>query len=211
MAIRVVLADDHELFSSGTRLILEQDHGLSVVAMLGSPDDLLDYLQAHPCDLVITDFNMPGRQAPDGLELLARLRERFPAVPVIVLTMLANPGLISAMLENGARGLVNKTDAVVQLPLAVRSVLRGQRYFSRSMQALLELGSPGSDGVLQPLSDKEREILLMFASGKSVSEIAQRLDRNVKTISSQKIAAMEKLGLRSDLDIYAYVREHGLA
>ncbi|MDR7135398.1 two-component system capsular synthesis response regulator RcsB [Lysobacter niastensis] len=203
MSFRIVLADDHPIVSSGVRQLLEHDRSLSVVAVVTSPDELLSTLDNTPCDLLITDFNMPGEQASDGLGLLGLIQRKHPTLPVIVLTMITNTAVLRSVLGVGVRGLISKADTLTELPLAVSVVAKGRNYVSISMKGYLEAETA-------KLSPRETEVLRLFASGYTVSQIALQLNRSVKTVSSQKMEAMNKLGIKSDLGIYAYAREHGL-
>ncbi|MDR0182176.1 response regulator transcription factor [Lysobacter arvi] len=211
MVFHIVLADDHPIVSSGVRALLEQSPGFRVVAEATSPDELLRVLDATACQLVVTDFNMPGEQAADGLSLLQLIGRRWPALNVVVLTQLANPGVLSniARLPN-VRGVVSKSDAMKELPTAVTAATAGRSYLSASVRKQIESVQGESQDATTALSKREAEVMRLFALGHTVSEIARQLNRSVKTVSSQKVEAMRKLGVKSDLEFYAYAREHGL-
>lgn len=209
MKMRVIIADDHPIIVAGVRMLLENRTDVEVVAEADTPDKLLAALRATPCDLLITDFSMPGGQAADGLALLQRIRRDHPALPVVVLTMVANVGVHGTILESGVRGLVDKASGMTEISLAIQAVSQGRDYISASFrQGLLEssfdAGSPAR------LSPRELEVIRLFSSGLSVTDIADRLARSIKTVSRQKADAMAKLGLKNDLDIYVYAREHGM-
>ncbi|WP_430389238.1 response regulator [Dyella sp. 20L07] len=212
MATRIILADDHPIVSSGTRMLLERDSSLQVVAVAASPDELLGALDAHECDLVITDYIMPAGNTADGLGLLGLMQRRWPKLPVVVMTSLSNPAILRSIQTSGVRALINKADALGELPAALRAVSRGKVYLSKSVRELLDDGlvAAAAPTVTKVLSPKEAEVLRLFASGFTVTDIAKQLNRSVKTISGQKSEAMSKLGLRSDIDVYAYARENGL-
>jgi two-component system capsular synthesis response regulator RcsB len=194
--MRIVLADDHPIVRSGVRILLERDHQtVKVIAEAATADELHRVLDATPCDLVITDFNMPGGRMSDGL-------------PVIVLTIVSNPGVLRSVMATGARGLVNKSEALGELPLAVEAVAQGRTYLGAAMEQAL-LSTPATDGKVA-LSIRESEVFRLFASGLTVSQIARQLNRSVKTVSRQKVDAMAKLGIENDIDLYTYAREHGL-
>lgn len=207
-AIRAIIADDHPFVASAVRQLLADEKNVFIAATVNSARELLQLLDTTPCDLVITDFSMPAQDTADGLPLLDALRRHWPAVPVVVLTMVSNPGVLQTILGMGAKGLINKSDAMSELTAAVRAVARGQTYISQASLALLERsGLPPHAAKLSP---RETEVLRLFASGMTVTEIALHLHRSVKTISTQKLEAMSKLGLKSDLEIYSYARESGL-
>ncbi|MGO4221655.1 response regulator [Lysobacter sp. TAF61] len=208
MTLRIILADDHPIVRSGVRVLLERNN-MQVVAEAGSTGELVRALDEHPCDVLLTDFSMPGGQLPDGLAMLEHLRSRWPQVPIIVLTMMNNPGVLSSILGTGVRGLLNKSDALSELPLAIQAVSHGREYVSAAGGHQLDQ-MEGHDSTRLPLSPREAEVLGLFVSGLTVSQIAERLDRSIKTVSRQKMDGMSKLGLKTDLEVYAYAREHGL-
>jgi len=175
------------------------------------PDELFRAINRGACDLVLTDFNMPGGQTADGLNMLAQLNRHWPELPVIVLTMMSNVGVLRSILATGVRGLMNKSDALNELTLAIQAVSHGREYVSAEIKVALEASRVGDSSSEQSeLSARETEVLRLFVSGLGVSQIAAQLNRSVKTISRQKMDAMSKLGLKSDLEIYAYAREHGM-
>ncbi|WP_114240064.1 response regulator transcription factor [Dyella sp. C9] len=211
MTLRIILADDHPIVRSGVRALLENHADASVVAEVGSPMELIGAIEQLSCDLVITDFSMPTGLLADGLQMLGMIRRRWPELPVIVLTMVGNAGVLGAIRATGVRGLLSKSDALNELTLAVQAVTHEREYLSSAVRKALEhTQNTGLAGNPPTLSKRETEVLRLFASGLTVSEIAAQLNRSVKTISRQKMDAMAKLGLRTDLDVYAYAREHGL-
>lgn len=115
--LRVIVADDHPIFLIGLRVVLEQDNLASVVAEACNPDELLQVLERHACDVLVTDFMMPVERQNDGLRLLQRIRRDFPALPVIVVTTLSNAGLFQSMLDLNVRGLLSKASLAGELPL----------------------------------------------------------------------------------------------
>ena len=211
MALRVILADDHPLIRAGVRTLLEDNSELRVVAEADSADKLLSVLRDVPADLLITDFSMPGGQAADGLGLLQRVRRDYPALPVIVLTMVANVGVHGTILEAGVRGLIDKGAGMAEISLAIQAVAQGRNYISAAFrEGLRQSQFDKASGESARLSPREVEVLRLFASGLTVSAIAERLSRSVKTVSRQKNDAMIKLGLKNDLDVFVYASEHGL-
>lgn len=210
MSIRILLADDHPIFSNGTRTLLEKDLDMHVIGTLDSADSLMQAIEANDCDVVITDFNMPGAGLGDGLELLACIKALRPHLPVIVLTMISTPGILRSILDTGVAGLVSKLDTVAQLPLATRSVVMNKRYISKAVTGMLRMSDVDVQGGLDRLTGRELRVLKQIIAGTSVTQIAEVTGRSVKTISSQKVAAMEKLGLRSELELFAYARQHKL-
>lgn len=211
MTLRIILADDHPIVRSGVRALLENAAGVSVVADVGSPTELMGAIEKYECDLVLTDFSMPGSPMADGLHMIGMVRRHWPKLPVVVLTMVNNGGVLNAILATGVRGLLSKSDALTELPLAIQAVSHGREYLSTSIRETLDTShSDGGKPAEPALSKRETEVLRLFASGLTVSEIAAQLNRSVKTISRQKMDAMTKLGLKSDLEVYTYAREKGM-
>jgi len=211
-AIRIIVADDHPIVRSGIRSVLDGAHGISVVAEAGCPDSLIAAIEsAQGCDLVVTDLNMPGTQVVDGMPLLHLLRRRWPRMPVMVLTLMDNLGVLQLAMAAGARGMMLKTDALVDLPTAVRQIAAGETYISASLREKWRAADEVAASVPRtPLSPRESEVLRLFVRGMTVSEIAQYLHRSIKTVSRQKMSAMAKLRLTSDIEVYEYAREQGL-
>ncbi|PWB30889.1 DNA-binding response regulator [Pseudomonas sp. SDI] len=212
--MRVVLADDHPIFRIGLRAVLERIAGLTVLAEAGSPLELLSTLQAHPCDLLVTDFMMPVDEQSDGLQLLEQLRRHHPQLPILVVTMLNNAGLFRAMLGLGVSGLLSKGSLADELPLAIARLRQGKTFLADSVQQLLlQDGEVRADRAqLQgSLSPRELEVVRLLARGQTVSEIAAQLNRSTKTVSTQKVNAMRKLGVSNDAALFLYLQELGLS
>lgn len=212
MTQRVILADDHPLIRAGVRTLLENYSGLIVVAEAESADKLLSTLRTTPTDLLITDFSMPGGRNADGLGLIQRVRRDHPELPIIVLTMVSNVGVHGMLLAAGVRGLIDKSAGMAEISIAIQAVAQGRDYVSQTFREGLrqsEFDKPTRESA--QLSPRELEVLRLFASGLTVSAIAERLSRSVKTVSRQKNDAMVKLGLKNDLEIFVYAREHGLS
>lgn len=209
-ALRIFVADDHAVVLAGVRAILQRARPSLALTTADSGDELLELLGREPCDVLVTDFAMPQNdgRGQDGLRMLRTIRRNHPQLRIVVLTMIDNPSLLRAILELGVLGLVGKASAIEDLPAAIDAVAAGRGYISNDLQAGLaaEADKPAASG----LSAREVEVVRLFAEGLSVSEIAQRLHRSVKTISHQKVDAMRKLGIENHSQLYAYAREHGL-
>ena len=122
--------------------------------------------------------------------------------------MVSNASVIGAIAGTGVHGLIDKSAGMVEITQAIRAVHQGQTYISATFRkSLLERPDPGATTHLSP---RETEVLRLFASGMTVSKIAERLSRSVKTISRQKTDAMAKLGLKNDIEINVFAREHGM-
>lgn len=208
--MRIVISDDHPVVLMGLKASLrEYGHDLSVVGEARNGQMLLETLAHTPCDLLITDFSMPADQEGyDGLSLLQMLRDRYPDMPILVLTMLRNPALVQTMIGVGVRGVVDKMAIAKELVLAIDTIRAGRSYLSERMRRQIAGMYPNGDEPV--VSRREVEVIRLLAQGLTVSEIARRLERSVKTISQQKRDAMRKLNLESDKQLYDYARTIGL-
>ncbi|WP_027820531.1 response regulator [Paraburkholderia bannensis] len=210
--IRVVVADDHPVILFGAEHALLKFPGIQVVARARQSTELIKALQSTPCDVLVTDLAMPGGQYGDGLPLIGYLRRNFPEVPIVVLTMLENAALLKRLGELGVIAVVHKSDDLSHIGLAVQHVSRNLEYMSPQVKVALEslrINSGGkNDEVI--LSKRELEVVRLFVSGMTIKEISEKLNRSIKTISTQKNTAMRKLGLDRDSELFQYAQSNGL-
>lgn len=217
--MRIVTADDHEVVRIGLRTLLQQgSEGYEVVGEAANGNELLGVLARTACDLVIVDFLMQNDGASlDGVVLLRELRRRYPKLSILVLTMLRNPAIIRTMYQEGVDAVVEKGGMADELMVALRTVRAGRSYVPRHFQERLADGldfvtdKRADRGDAKPiLSAREAEVVRMFVQGRSLTEIAARTHRSIKTISRQKRSAMLKLGIVNDSQLFEYARTHGL-
>lgn len=214
MKLRVVLADDHPFVLLGVRSALVAAGGIEVVGEASRPRALLAVLDAVACDVVVTDLTMPdvAGEAEDGLRLVHRLRRDWPALRIVVLTGITNVAILRAVMNAGVTAMLKKSEPMDELTSAVRGAGNGRLYVSRSIETDLAIaGGSGAHGVRAPrLSPRESEVIRQFVRGRSITEIARHLGRDVRTVSRQKRDAMLKLGVSNDPGLFAFVRAHGL-
>ncbi|MBK5439639.1 MULTISPECIES: response regulator transcription factor [unclassified Pseudomonas] len=208
--LRVIIADDHPIVRIGQKVVIEADGRCKVVGEANGPDELLSVLASTPCDILVTDFAMPGNQQADGYVLLGLLQRQYPGLPVILVTMFANIATLRASFAQGARAIVAKNASAKELPSAIKAVSEGKTFVSECLR--VQLVEAGTGDQLQPpqLSGKEREVVRMLASGMTVSQIAARVNRSISTISKQKSTAMNRLCISTDVDLFAYARSSGM-
>ncbi|WP_028620854.1 response regulator transcription factor [Pseudomonas sp. Ant30-3] len=208
--MRVIIADDHPVVRIGLRMLVDVTRTCVVVGEAEGPDSLLRLLSHTPCDLLITDFCMPGDLQADGLKLICTLHRRYPRLPIILVTMLANAPTLRSAIDQGAMAIVAKGASAKELPLAIKSVSEGRGFISELFRVPLAHCGTEAQSLSATLSVKEREVVRMLASGMTVSEIAACFQRSVSTISKQKNMAMQRLGVSTDVDLFAYARESGM-
>ncbi|WP_421255667.1 MULTISPECIES: response regulator [unclassified Aeromonas] len=211
MTFRIILSDDHPLILAGIRSLIEKiTPRCDVVAEAYRVSDLYILLRQQPCDLLITDFSMPGDSRSDGLVMVQQLRREYPNLAIIVLTQLHNNAILQALLQCGISGLILKKSVITELSEAIRQVLLGHTYIGKSVKNLLTEAGISRHTDLTPLTPKESEVVRLLASGMSVTQVAEHLNRSVKTISTQKKSAMMRLGLQSDSELFFYAQNNGL-
>ncbi|HYG08154.1 MAG TPA: response regulator transcription factor [Stenotrophomonas sp.] len=211
-ALNVIVADDHPVVLAGVRAILKSVPQLHVAAEAHSVNETYARLADTVCDVLVTDYSMPDVGEADGLSLVSEVRRRYPLMPIVVLTMMGNPGMIQILLAHGVLALVDKSSSMDELPTAILSASRRRRFISASFRSKLAmLHQPGSDASPPPprLSPRETEVVRMLALGATPSEVAERLGSGTKTVSKQKKDAMRKLGLATDAALFEYVRAQG--
>lgn len=207
--IRVIIADDHPAVVIGSQYELSTSSTVSVVTTAHDSTALMEALAAHPCDVLVSDYAMPGNEYGDGITLFSAILKRYPNLKIVVMTMLENAVALRALIDLGIHCLVSKSDMTNHLTMAIHAAYTNGRYLSPSMdRALRQLGAGG--GKTPTLSVREAEVVRLFASGLSVNEIADKLNRSKKTISTQKSSAMQKLGLERDVDVVRYAIACGL-
>lgn len=206
--LRVALVDDHAVVRAGYRRLLELEPDMAVVAEFSDADAAYGALAGaagEAVDLLVLDLSMPGRS---GLELLRRLRQRRPGLPVLVFTMHDGAAMLEQCLRAGAAGFVTKSSAPEVLVDAVRRAARGETALSPDVAAL---GAQAVDGPLhRHLSSREFDILQQLCDGRSVEDIAQALRLSAKTVANYQTQIRQKLGVGSAVELLRYAREHGL-
>ena len=208
--IHILVADDHPVVRQGLRHILAEEFPQAVVGEAQNAQEVVELVQARNWDIVILDLSMPGKS---GLDLVKELKKSSPRLRILVLTMLSEEQLAIRVLRAGAEGYLTKDDAPDELVKAIRRLLDGGKYVNPSLaQALVfDLAAPASETPLHTkLSDREYQVLCMIASGKSGKSIAQDLSLSIKTVNTYRARILEKLNLKSNVELTRYVIENRL-
>ncbi len=210
--VRVVIADDHPLFTFGVKQWLTACGNVEVLGEAADFAEIREMLQTMEIDILITDLVMPSKRGPDGLAMLSAIRARWPQMKVIVLTTLENIGILASVRDFGVNGILNKCDDICELPAAVGAVSRGGYYFGQAVaRRMAQMGPVTKPRNIQAkLSPRELEVVRLYAGGMTMNEIARHLCRAANTISTQKCNAMRKLGISNDADLFHYAMEHGI-
>ncbi|MDR3018614.1 MAG: response regulator transcription factor [Delftia acidovorans] len=207
--LRILIADDHPAVLAGIESVLEDKHEIEIVGRAKNSTEIISFLRNNECDVLVTDYSMPGGTYGDGLVMLNVIRKRFPGVKIVMLTMIENIGIIKSLTNQGIYRIVHKTDSLGSLLPAIYAAYTDGQFISPSARRLLGGEWLGAVRTTIELSKREEEVLLLFISGLTVSEIAKKLYRSIKTVSTHKVAVMNKLGIHKDIDLIRYGIEMG--
>jgi len=209
--IRVLLADDHTLVRAGIRALLETVDGVEVVAEADDGRTALELIEKHQPDVALLDISMPGL---NGLEVIRRAATESPRTRLIVLSMHADATFVRQALSAGAAGYLLKGGSVMELPLALEAVMKGDTYLTAKISAHIVEGFLQGDksarDPLAALTPRQREILQLLVEGRTNREIAQLLDLSVKTVETHRARLMDALDIRDLPGLIRYAIRHGL-
>lgn len=199
----VLLADDHKIVRHGLKKILEDEFPEVFVGEASRDTEVFEQLNHNKWDLVILDINMPGKS---GLEILKDIKSLFPELPVLILSMYPEEQFALRVMKSGASGYVRKDSAPEELVNAVNEILNGRKYLSTVVMDILSdsVKKGGKTELSEILSDREYEIFMLIAQGKTISEIAEILSLSVKTVSTHRTHILEKTKLKNNADIVMY-------
>lgn len=200
VTVRLMLVDDHPLVRDGVRARLETVPDFLVVAEADSCDAAMESMEAAHPDVVLMDIAMRGCS---GLDLLRSVRERLPAINVIMLTMHDQPQYVLEAFRSGARGYVLKDSPAQEIVAAVQAVMAGKRYYSAGVAEALAAGN----GPTLQLTQREQDVLRLVAEGLPSKEIAFRLDLSVRTVETHRQNIKRKLDLDSSSALVKFAVE----
>jgi DNA-binding NarL/FixJ family response regulator len=207
--INVILCDDHALIRRGIRDTLSDASDIDVVGEAGDYGELRALMRTTPCDVLVLDINLPGRS---GLDALHVLKDEGSAVKVLIVSMYPEDQYAIRALRAGAYGYVNKGGDPQLIVQAVRTVAQGRKYVTPEIAQMLveSLTTPVPQQAHDKLSDRELQTLVMIASGKRLSDIAEELTLSPKTVSVYRARVLEKLGLSNNSELTVYAIRNGL-
>ncbi|MCE1188391.1 MAG: response regulator transcription factor [Ignavibacteria bacterium] len=206
--LRVFIADDHLLIREGLKKILKSEPGIELAGESGNPLEIVPLVLQEDPDILILDLNFPGK---NGLEILKELKSERPAIKVLILSMNPEDRFAKKTLQAGASGYISKESAAEELVKAIRKVAGGGKYISETLAEFLaqDLNTPPKNSI-ESLSDREMEVLIGMAKGKSQVEIADELFLSPNTINTYRSRLLEKLGLRTNADLIYFAIQNNL-
>jgi DNA-binding NarL/FixJ family response regulator len=208
--MRVLIVDDHAVVRRGLEQILVDSLKEIVVGEASNAEDAIRLVDRQEWDVVVLDISMPGRSGLDALKEIKKIR---PNLPVLILSIHPEDEFATRVLRAGASGYMTKETAPDELVNAINKVVAGGKYVSAALAEKLASDLEKDLGGAPPhkrLSDREYEVLLLIASGHTISEIAEDLSLSVKTISTYRARILEKTDLKGNADLVRYAITHGL-
>ncbi len=209
--MKILIADDHAVVRKGVRYILSELQDTVIPDEAEDSYEALEKVRKNDYDLVLLDIAMPGK---DGLETLKEIKIEKPKIPVLILSMFPEEQFAMRALKSGASGYLTKDSIPDELIKAIQKVLRGGKYVSESFSDELLLSIDRDRDIErlphETLSDRECQVMLMIAAGKTRKEIADKLFLSVKTVSTYRTRILEKMGLKTNADLTKYVNQHKL-
>lgn len=211
MIIDILIADDHAIMREGLKQILACCADMRVSGEACDGEDALRQVRQQEWHVLVLDMSMPGRS---GLDLIKLIKAERPGLPILVLSMHTEDQYAVRTLKAGASGYLCKDSAPALLVSAIRKVAGGGTFISPETAENMALGALNKTGDAPPhtlLSDREFQVFERVIAGDSVTEIANRLNISIKTVSTHKTRIMQKLSRNTVADIVHYAIEHGLA
>jgi DNA-binding NarL/FixJ family response regulator len=206
--IKVLIADDHAIVREGLKQILADTKDIAVAGDAGNGAEAVKIARKKPCDVLLLDISLPDR---NGIDVLKQMRQEFPAMNVLMLSMHREELYAIRALKAGAAGYLNKQSAPAELVNAIRIVAAGRKYVSPALAQQLadKLTEDHESMPHEALSDREYQTLTMIASGKTVSDIAEELSLSVKTISMYRTRLLQKMKMRHNAELTHYaIKNH---
>ncbi len=208
--IRIVIADDHAIVRQGLRQLLAIAPDLELAGEAKDGWEVLERVRNGGFDLLLTDLSMSG---PSGVELVKRVHDEAPRLPVLVLSMHDEAQIATRAIKAGAQGYLTKDSEPETLLAAIRKVAAGGHYIDPELASRLVFGQETGTGGDVPhacLSDREYQVFLQLARGESINDIAAALHLSAKTVSTHKFRLMQKMQFDSLSDLVRYALRHGL-
>jgi DNA-binding NarL/FixJ family response regulator len=207
--INILIVDDHAIVREGLKQILMEYDDMTIAGEASCGKETLSKIWDNSYDIVVLDISMPGR---NGMEVLEEIKTQYPKLPVLVLSVHSEDLYAIRVLKLGADGYLSKQSPPGELIEAIRKVSTGRKYINDSIaeKLALELQDPSEKPLHSKLSDREYQIILMIASGKTIKEISEELSLSDKTISTYKARVLDKMKMRNQTELIRYVIEHNL-
>ncbi len=208
--IKIALVDDHKMFRDGIKSVLSDEKCIKVEAEAGNAEEIIEILKHKKIDVVITDIGLPGMS---GIELCSHIKQHYQEIKVLILSMHNNEEFVMNSIKSGACGYLPKETGHEELIYALRKISEGDIYFNHNISQTIIKGYQRNDNSIgenpaDVLSQRELEVLKLYAEGYTNSEIADNLFISVRTVESHKTHILQKLNLKSQVDLVKIAIKH---
>lgn len=207
--IKIIIADDHAIVREGLKQIVAEEKDMLVFGEAENASDLMELLNKEQWSIVVLDINMPGKS---GLEALKDIKQIYPNLPVLILSMFSEDQYGLRAIKAGASGYLKKVSAPTELVIAIRKIVSGRKYINSSLAEKLaeHLGSGNNIFLHDKLSDREYQIMCNIALGKSAEEIAVELALSINTVYTYRNRILEKMSMKSNVELTQYAVQNKL-
>lgn len=205
-----MVVDDHDLVRYGISRLLQDQDDVHVVAEVNSGEDAIEQCRTNKegIHIILMDINMPGI---GGMEATYRISKRWPDIGIIVITAHADGPLPKKLLKGGAKGYLTKGTDINEIMTAIKDVHAGGRYITKDIAQQLALSMlPGKENLIDLLSKRELQTLMMIAQGYKTKKISEVLSLSPKTISTYRVRLHEKLDVSTDVEMLHLAYQHGI-
>lgn len=207
--IKILIADDHAIVREGLKQIVAEEKDMQVAGEAANAFELMELLKSKEWSVVVLDINMPGKS---GLEALKDIKQIYPHLPVLILSMFSEDQYGLRAIKAGASEYLKKVSAPTELVTAIRKIVSGRKYINQQLAEKLadNLGTTEKETLHEKLSDREYQIMCNIALGKSAEEIAEELSISINTVYSYRNRILEKMSMKSNVELTQYAVQNKL-
>ena len=205
--IKVAIADDHQMFIDGIKSIFQDNEEIEITVTANDGAELIGKLVDKPADIILVDADMPRM---DGLEVTKKILEKNPEAKIIVLTMHNEKNYITSFVKSGASGYVLKNTSESELIQAIKSVFRGENFYSQKVAHVIMKGLKNDSENKVQISERELDVLRLIAAEMTTKEIAEKLFISENTVETHRKNLIGKLGVRNAVGLVKYAIQEGL-
>lgn len=202
---RILIADDHQIFLDGLKLIFSDHTDWQIIAEANDGNQVLEYFKTKVIDLAILDVNMPK---PNGFEICKHIKQNYPLCKIMILSMYGDEQFMNEFIKMGVNAYVLKNAGKVELIAAMDAILNDQIYISKA----LRIEKKDEDSFVKSLSltQREKEIIVLLAQEKSSQEIADTLFISIFTVNTHRKNILHKLGIKNTAGLMKFASENNL-
>ena len=208
--MRILIADDHPIIRSGLRSEFLRHDDFEVVGEMETTNQVLDYISKSPVDVILLDINMPGAKT---IEVVRVIRQKYPHIKTIILTVHADKGTVLSMLKAGADGYALKDESPIKVLEAIRTVIGGKNWVSPTVASYLigQIGSKPNSNSDDLLTERESTVVRFICEGLTTSQIAEQIKKSERSVETYITSIYAKLGVNSRQKVVCWAKENGIA